>query len=87
MLDAEVMNALNLAAKSLSRIADALEKYNELNQPPEIHLESETEIPQIFRTVQTEQTGAGETDRAKTGTSWSGRIERNIEAIKSRPRG
>jgi hypothetical protein len=88
MLDLEVMNAINLAAKSLSRIADALEDRNKLLTPSEAPQdESETEVPQIFRTLQTEQEGAGETFGADTPSTWSGRIERNIEAVKSRVRG
>ena len=88
MLDFEVMNAINLTAKSLSRIADALEDRNKLLTPSEAPQdESETEIPQIFRTLQTEQEGAGETSGANPTSTWGGRIERNLEAVKSRVRG
>jgi hypothetical protein len=92
MLEGEVIAALTLMAKSLARIALALEKHNELLTPAEVPTEDESEIeePSLYRSnpaVQVEQTGAGETDRANPSSTWGGRIERNLEAIKSRPRG
>ena len=90
MLDFEVMNAINLAAKSLARIADALEKHNELSTPAEVPQdESENEVPSLYRTlptVQAEQTGTGEADRTDPTSTWGGRIERNLEALKSNRR-
>lgn len=85
-MELEALAALTLLAKSTERIAAALEERNKLLTPTEVIEDGPTEEPQVFRTLQTIETGDGKADRTDTST-WSGRLERNLEALKSRPRG